>query len=178
MREIRRPTPEFYLPPQRDGETRPTAAELGALPAPKSEPLSADQIKWRKAGAWRRIGPELLDKPDTLGKLLTENASVGGSSTHTITRRLTALEKNGRVAVVSTYQHHGNCKTMLAHPELSAERERIHRSLQEVLKDGWKPIASLLLDKPTRDYRRRFNSIEDFEKSVGAPFPRPDVETQ
>lgn len=181
---------EFFLPPiPKEAEVeRPTAADVtgykpeeraGAaeLAKIKEQPITAEQIDTKKEGAYRRVPENLLGDPHSLGRLLTEDAARSGKESRTTTKRITVLEKPGKgVWAVSTYRDPSTGRAMLAHPDLSGDRERIGRSLPKILADGWVPKASILLKDPVTNYRRHFPTIEAMEQESG--FPKGETVSQ
>lgn len=81
------------------------------------------------------------------------------------TKRLVALEdtKTGRVELVSTYADKGNYR--IVDPRKTHLPERQNVPTFDILKEGrYKPIASVLLDEPVKNFHQRFESLDDYER--------------
>ena len=164
-------TPEFYLPPVEGQVERPTAAQSGALPEVKIPPekaLQTDTVHWNKPNAWRRVTNELLTKPYSLGKQLTEGSRTGEGEPVSTTKRLVALEKNGKVDVVSIYPD-AEDGARLVDPTKAGKTRRPNVSLKSLLDEGYKPIVSMLRTEGVQNFHRHFDSRDQFEQTVGKP---------
>lgn len=164
-------TPEFLLPPVESAQPRPTASELGALPEQKIPPeqaLKADTVLWNKPNAWRRISSELLHKPFSLGKMLTEGSRATESDPVSATRRLVALEKNGKVDVVSVYPD-AEDGARAVDPAYAGKRARPNVPIKALLEEGYKPLVSMLRTEAVQNFHRHFDSVDHFENTVGKP---------
>jgi hypothetical protein len=102
-----------------------------------------------------------LDTPNVLAQRLTQDARRSGKDPVSLTKRLTALldKQTGRVYLVSTYPH-GRAGAMLLDPSVSTLRN--HRPLPDILK-RFRPVSSILLDQPVKNFRQGFESLGDFE---------------
>lgn len=81
------------------------------------------------------------------------------------TKRLVALEdtKTGRVELVSTYADKGNYRIVDPRKTHLPERQNVPTS--DILKEGrYRPIASVLLDEPVKNFHQRFESLDDYER--------------
>lgn len=164
-------TGEFYLPPLSEPAQRPTASEMGALPAIKIPPekaLQTDTVLWNKPNAWRRITTELLHKPFSLGKMLTEGSRATEGDPVSLTRRLVAMEKNGKVDVVSIYPDSED-GARAVDPAYAGNRERPNVPIKSLLDEGYRPIVSMLRTDPVQNFHRHFDSVDQFEQTVGKP---------
>lgn len=164
-------TPEFFLPPIKEGEERPSAAEAGALPEVKIPPeqaLKTDTVLWNKPNAWRRVTSELLHKPASLGKMLTEGSRATESDPVSATRRLVAMEKDGKVDVVSIYPD-AEDGARAVDPAYAGKRARPNVPIKALLDEGYKPIVSMLRTEAVQNFHRHFDSVDQFEQTVGKP---------
>lgn len=164
-------TRELWLPPVEGQRGPSTASELGALPEQKIPPeqaLQTDTVHWNKPNAWRRITNELLTKPYSLGKQLTEGSRTGEGEPVSTTKRLVALEKNGKVDVVSIYPD-ADDGARLVDPTKAGKTKRPNVSIKSLLDEGYKPIVSMLRTEGVQNFHRHFDSREQFEQTVGKP---------
>lgn len=164
-------TPEFFLPPIKEPGERASASDLGALPEqkiPPEEGLHVDNTAWNKGTAWRRVQDVPTSKPLTLGKMLTQGSRESSSDPVSMTKRLVALEKNGKVDVVSIY-HDATDGARAVDPLLAGKRERPNVPLKALLDEGYKPIASMLRTEPVQNFHRHFDSLDEFNDKVGTP---------
>lgn len=164
-------TPEFFLPPMAGSVDRPAASDLGALPEQKIPPeqaLKSDTVLWNKPNAWRRITTELLHKPASLGKMLTEGSRGSETDPVSATRRLVAMEKNGKVDVVSIYPD-AEDGARAVDPAYAGKTARPNVPLKALLDEGYKPIVSMLRTDAVQNFHRHFDSVQQFEDTVGKP---------
>jgi hypothetical protein len=107
------------------------------------------------------VSAQDLDTPNVLAQRLTQDARRSGKDPVSLTKRLTALldKQSGRVYLVSTYPH-GRAGAMLLDPSVSTLRN--HRPLPDILR-RFRPVSSILLDQPVKNFRQGFESLGDFE---------------
>jgi hypothetical protein len=107
------------------------------------------------------VSAQDLDTPNVLAQRLTQDARRSGKDPVSLTKRLTALldKQTGRVYLVSTYPH-GRAGAMLLDPSVSTLRN--HRPLPDILR-RFRPVSSILLDQPVKNFRQGFESLGDFE---------------
>lgn len=161
-------TPEFYLPPIKSGDQRPGASEAGALPEVKIPPeqaLQPDTVSWNKPNAWKRLQGVPLTNPRSLGASLTAGARVEGQPV-SMTKRLVALEKDGKVDVVSIYMD-AKDGARAVDPLLAGKRSKPNVLLTDLLAEGYKPIGTILRSEPVQNFHRHFDSTEHFNQTVG-----------
>ena len=117
----------------------------------------------KEAGFWDVSKDDLKD-PKLLGKRLTQDARRSQNDPVSLTKRLTVLvpKGGGPAFAVSTYATRG--ETMLLDPSVSALRA--HRPLKEILQN-YRPVASMLLDEPVQNFRQKFDSLAEFESTMG-----------
>lgn len=102
-----------------------------------------------------------LKHPDALAATLVEGARESGQAV-SATKRLTLLvnKKNGQAHLVSTYAD-GRRGTVLREPGMN-----VTSKLKTIL-PRFRPVASILLDAPVRDFHQKFDSLSDFENKLG-----------
>lgn len=170
-RKTDKDTPEFFLPPAAGPLDRPTAEQSGALPEVKIPPeqaLKTDTVLWNKPNAWRRVTNELITKPFSLGKMLTEGSRASETDPVSTTRRLVALEKGGKVDVVSVYPD-AEDGARAVDPAYAGKRARPNVPIKALLDEGYRPIVSMLRTEAVQNFHRHFDSLEQFEQTVGQP---------
>ena len=162
----------MYLPPVKEPQERPTAAEAGAPEYSTKKQLAPHAIGFdeAKGAAFRPVSEAESKSSVALAKFLTEGARKGGSTKNeTLTHRVTALfdTLTGRVEVVSTYPH-GKEVRMGDPTLLSEDRARPHRPLERLL-DRYQPIYSIYLTEPVQNFHERYASMEQFQKELAIP---------
>ena len=161
-------TPEFYLPPVKEGVERPGASEAGALPSKWEAPLPPTELR-QSMDAWRPITDTkwAYKVGDQLTKPMSERSAKEPVST---TNNLLAMrdKKTGEVALVSVYKD----------PEDPSHAKAVDPSLIEQnhqrpnvglinLFQRYEPIAGMTLDHSTQNFYRKFKSMDDFDDKIG-----------
>jgi hypothetical protein len=150
-------------------------------PKLKRSDIGVDDIRWEARGEspWFSIQAFELDDPKLLGRMLTEGAASDASTGKTIsggrlrvpttplprtaTKRLVAmLDKSGRVHLVSAYRHTRNGPSLL--DPLSRAGE--HIPLENLLRRGYRPIYSALLDEPVQNFHKVYKNIAEFNDKL------------
>lgn len=116
-----------------------------------------------------------LDQPEILGKRLSQDSRRSNRDPVSLTKRVTALldRQTGKVHLVSTYPH-GRSGAMLLDPSVTGLKS--HRPLSQLL-TRYRPVASMLLDEPVRNFRQSFESLGDFENRIGTDARRSTQRT-
>lgn len=116
-----------------------------------------------KQPAYNEITPMERYNVKRLGDILTDDARTEGVNV-SHTKRLTVLQdkKSGRVVMASTFRDPRRGAVVM--DPVSPVKE--HVPLERVLKD-WRPIASVLLEDPVKNYRERFESLSDYQEKFG-----------
>jgi hypothetical protein len=112
--------------------------------------------------AWNVIHGEQLKSPDVLGRILTQDAREEGLPV-SASKRVTVLldEKSGKVHAVSTYRD-GRRGPVLFDPGIPG----LNTKLQDILK-RYRPLYSVLLDEPAKDFHQTWDTLGDFENTFG-----------
>lgn len=143
--------------------------------------LTIDDVRWSEGGsAYRDVPEDLIDEKVELGQFLTENAGVnratkfaiaGGrqrgsreSIPESVTKRLVAMvdTSTGEVHVVSAYRH-GRQGAVMINP-LSPGKDV--KPITE-FGDRFRPIHSILLDEPVKDFHKTYESLSDYNEQFG-----------
>ena len=114
--------------------------------------------------AFNEIGPDERANPGLLGTVLTDDARQMGIKV-SATKRLTVLQNRstGKVEMVSTYRDPRR-GAVLMDPDSPG---RTHSPLASILK-RWRPVVSVLLTEPVKDFQQSFSSLGDFEDRFGS----------
>lgn len=107
------------------------------------------------------IDKSVMDNPTYLQKVLAEDARVSGENVST-TKRLTVLQhrETGDVFMVSTFRE-GRKGVMLMEPMGPKP------ILLEKILENYRPVFSVLLDQPVKDFSQRFKSLGEWERQFG-----------
>jgi hypothetical protein len=118
-----------------------------------------------KEPSFWEVSRDDLSHPELLGQRLAQDARRSKRDPVSLTKRLTALldRQTGKTYLVSTYAH-GRSGAMLLDPSVSTVKA--HRPLSSLL-GRYRPVASLLLDEPARNFKQTFDSLSDFENRIG-----------
>lgn len=111
--------------------------------------------------AWNPIDPS--DPPSILGRILTDDSREMGQPV-SATKRLTVLQDRttGKVEMVSTYRDARRGPVLLD----PIAPGKTHSRLETILK-RYRPVYSILLDEPVKNFHQRFDSLIDFEDRFG-----------
>lgn len=110
---------------------------------------------------FHELPPELREMESWLQKVLTEDSRASGELVSS-TKRLTVLQhrQTGEVFMVSTYPD-GRRGALLKNP-----RGEESIPLKEILK-AYRPLFSVLLDQPVKDFAQRFDTLGEWEAKFG-----------
>lgn len=140
-----------------------------------------DDLRWTEGNkAFREVPEDLHDDPVLLGHMLTEGGGerrdvkfveAGGQKVRstarnpeTVTKRLVLMvdPRTGTAYLVDAYRsaRHG---VMIGDP---ASRAGLHSPVETMLK-RYRPVYSMLLDHPVKNFFKRFESLESFNDKFG-----------
>lgn len=113
--------------------------------------------------AWNTITKDERENPTLLGSILTDDAREEGFPVST-TKRLTVLQNiaTGKVEMVSTFRD-GRRGPVMLDPDHPNQK---HQPIEQVMK-RWRPVQSVLLDSPVKNFRQGFKNLIDFEENFG-----------
>jgi hypothetical protein len=161
-RKVDEKTPGFFLPPIAAGQQRPSVE----VPKGPTTNVNLENFDFSKPESVKFVDPELLDRPYSLGRFLTQGTAVAKSPTRTLGTAVVALEKGGKVDLVHAYQDPDDLARV---QDPTKTGERTHVSIREMLDRGYKPIAGLMLREPVKNFNQHFESVDEFQKSLGEP---------
>lgn len=129
-------------------------------------------------GAYRKINPTEAKNPDSLQAIFKDEARTRGepvSNTKRLgafvdTQSLVEVTIEGKtkqvnpVEVLSTYNDSGT--QMVVDPVGHGIAERPNRPMDAAFLKRYRPIASILLAEPIKDFRKRYNSVREYEAAV------------
>jgi hypothetical protein len=103
--------------------------------------------------------------PEKLGQVLTDDSGESGRRTVSETRRVTVLQNKstGKVDVVSTYRDPRRGPVILD-PD---SPDQTHSKVESIL-NRYRPVASILLDEPVKNFRQSYDNLRDYENQFGA----------
>lgn len=111
------------------------------------------------------IDRSVLEKPESLSKLLASGARLSSKMAESLTARLVLLwdRSTNEAFLVSTYNDSG--KTMVVDPKASGARPNVEMNADFLKK--YRPVSTLLLKDPVRNFKQRFSSVKEFNDKVG-----------
>ncbi len=118
---------------------------------------------------WRPISDEESASPTILGDIATKDARIEGSKVPiSNTRRVLVLQsrdnKSPTVHLVSVYKS-GRTGALAVDPDL-ATRGKPNKQLSTIL-TRYKPLYSILLTDPVKNFHQKFDSLQDFYGKFG-----------
>ncbi|HEX6827232.1 MAG TPA: hypothetical protein VF077_13015 [Nitrospiraceae bacterium] len=146
---------------------------IAEIPKPTKPGITPDDIGWDspfKSPPWRPITDEEAANPSALAKIITTDARIEGSKIPiTNTRRLLVMQSkdpaDSSVHAVSVYGNPPRVAARALDPEL-AGTGKSHRNLEAIL-ERYKPLYSVLLKEPVKNFHQKFDSLEDFYSRFG-----------
>jgi len=113
--------------------------------------------------AYNLIAASVRNRPETLGPILTADASTFGLA-KSKTKRLTVLMNRAtqRVEMVSTYLD-GRRGPVLLDPD---HPQKAHQPLESVLK-RYRPLYSVLVSDPVQNFQKTWKSLAAYERDFG-----------
>jgi len=134
--------------------------------------IAIDDLDWSnpnaKEGVWRDIRGDEAKNVDKLNEIFRDEARRSSFDNVSHTKRVAVmLNKNdSTVAIVSAYPH-GRSGTMVFEPSgATGIKGKPSVPIGSVL-HRWRPIASMLLKEPVKDFYKKFENIEKFNDYIG-----------
>jgi len=129
------------------------------------------------AGAYREIRPDETDNLDRLYQVFSDCARPSKEEPETNTCRVGAFldPRTGHIELLDVYPY-GVRDRFGKQVERGIRvyeptggtgiKNKPHITLKELLGRGYRPIASILLDDPVKDFHQRFDSLTDFNDAI------------